>query len=89
MGRYLAFTSYFGKVGKDKAEVFGEEFSALSLTKTIKDTLEVLMSMDKSIIVASVAHDDVIGIGNQTCVLRFFVDAISQIRNAFTSLSAD
>ena len=89
MGRYLAFTGYFGKVGKDKAEVFGEEFSALSLMKSIEDTLEVLMSMNKSIIVASVAHDDVIGIGNQTCVLRFFIDAILQIRNAFAGLSAD
>jgi hypothetical protein len=85
----LAFARYFGKVGKDEVEVFGEEFSTLLLMETIENTLEVFVSMDEGVVMADVGDNDVVGVGNQPRMPCFFIDALFQFKDAFTRLCAD
>ena len=60
LGGDLAFTGDFGKVGKDEAEVFGNEVTCKAGFETVEDALEIHVSVGERFVVTSIGNDDVV-----------------------------
>ena len=78
-----------GEVVEGETEIFGKEVAAELVVEAVDDAEEAFMSQGEGFVVTGVGDDDVVGIGGQVGMLRFFKDSLFQIRDALPCLCTD
>ena len=82
-------TGDVGEVVEGETEIFGKEVAAELVVEAVDDAEEAFMSQGEGFVVTGVGDDDVIGIGGQTGMLRFFKDSPFQVVYALPCLCTD